>query len=260
MPMELVNQLPYNHPYRWDGTLFGGPKLWRPSELGASLALWLDAEDTASITLNVNKVSQWNDKSGNGRNATQATAANQPTYVSPGVQFGGGFQNLAISVPYSGVLSFFMVATPSSAPCYYVGRAQFQGGGPTILGNFSGTSIEYYNSADRATFSASPTSTFLVSYTQQLSGRIIGFYNGSSAFNIAQTDNQNPGVSWSTIGNAFREAWSNGVTGTMFEIILVSTVLDDGNRQRMEGYLAWKRGLQGNLPAGHPYKNTPPTV
>lgn len=30
-------------------------------------------------------------------------------------------------------------------------------------------------------------------------------------------------------------------------------------RQQAEGYLAWKWGLQGNLPSGHPYKNNPPT-
>ena len=82
MPMEIVRQLPYNHPYRWDGTLFGGPRLWRPNELGSSLAMWLDAEDTASITLNGVNVSQWADKSGNGRNASQATASAQPAFAT----------------------------------------------------------------------------------------------------------------------------------------------------------------------------------
>jgi hypothetical protein len=80
--MEIVRQLPYDHPYRWDGTLFGGPRLWRPNALAGSLALWLDAEDTASITLNGTNVSQWADKSGNGRNATQATATAQPAFAT----------------------------------------------------------------------------------------------------------------------------------------------------------------------------------
>ncbi len=30
-------------------------------------------------------------------------------------------------------------------------------------------------------------------------------------------------------------------------------------RYKAEGYLAWKWGLQGNLPSSHPYKNNPPT-
>lgn len=48
-----------------------------PLKLGA--ALWLDAADTTTITESSGAVSQWNDKSGNGRNFTQATGANQPT-------------------------------------------------------------------------------------------------------------------------------------------------------------------------------------
>lgn len=60
--------------------VFGGGRLWTPELL--STALWLDATDASTITLNGTTVSQWNDKSGNGRNATQSTAANQPTYVT----------------------------------------------------------------------------------------------------------------------------------------------------------------------------------
>lgn len=48
-----------------------------------NLALWLDASDAGSITLDgSNNVSQWNDKSGNARNATQATPSNRPSYSS----------------------------------------------------------------------------------------------------------------------------------------------------------------------------------
>lgn len=41
---------------------------------------WFDALDTANITKTAGAVSQWTDKSGNGNNLTQATAANQPIY------------------------------------------------------------------------------------------------------------------------------------------------------------------------------------
>lgn len=62
-----------------------GSRLWRPSVLGSSLALWLDADDASTITLNGSTVSQWRDKSGNGMHATQATAANQPIYNAIGL-------------------------------------------------------------------------------------------------------------------------------------------------------------------------------
>jgi len=35
---------------------------------------------------------------------------------------------------------------------------------------------------------------------------------------------------------------------------------DISNVQKAEGYLAWKWGLEGSLPSGHPYKMAPPTV
>lgn len=45
----------------------------------ADLELWLDASDTGTISSAGGLVSQWNDKSGNGYNATQATGSMQPT-------------------------------------------------------------------------------------------------------------------------------------------------------------------------------------
>ncbi len=49
----------------------------------SGLALWLDASDASSITLDgSSNVSQWADKSGNGRHATQATALNRPGYLT----------------------------------------------------------------------------------------------------------------------------------------------------------------------------------
>jgi hypothetical protein len=48
----------------------------------SGLALWLDAADASSITLDgSNNVEQWNDKSGNARHATQATALVRPNYI-----------------------------------------------------------------------------------------------------------------------------------------------------------------------------------
>lgn len=54
------------------------PKLWTPAQV--SSAVWLDANDASTVTLNGVGVSQWSDKSGNNRNVLQGTAANQPKY------------------------------------------------------------------------------------------------------------------------------------------------------------------------------------
>jgi hypothetical protein len=59
---------------------------WTPANGGVPTALWLDANDAGTITKDGgNLVSQWNDKSGNARHVTQATAANRPTYQAAGL-------------------------------------------------------------------------------------------------------------------------------------------------------------------------------
>jgi hypothetical protein len=46
------------------------------------------------------------------------------------------------------------------------------------------------------------------------------------------------------------------------EIVAVQAglIATDPIRQRIDGYLAWKYGLQANLSVAHPYRNAPPTV
>ena len=48
--------------------------------------------------------------------------------------------------------------------------------------------------------------------------------------------------------------------GRINEMVFINYDLDDATRDKIEGYLAWKWGTQGSLPAGHPYKNAAPTV
>ena len=47
--------------------------------------------------------------------------------------------------------------------------------------------------------------------------------------------------------------------GEIAEIVMISN-LSTSDRAKMEGYLAWKWGLEANLDAGHPYKSAPPTA
>lgn len=58
------------------------PSGFNPMSLG-NLSLWLDAN--YGVTLNGSNVSQWDDRSGNGNNFIQASASNQPLFVSNGI-------------------------------------------------------------------------------------------------------------------------------------------------------------------------------
>jgi hypothetical protein len=56
-------------------------RLWSPN--GLRLGAWYDASDLSTITTVSGGVSDWRDKSGNGRNLT-ATATQRPTYTANG--------------------------------------------------------------------------------------------------------------------------------------------------------------------------------
>jgi len=50
-----------------------------------NLFAWYDSSDASTITLSGSNITQWNDKSGNTKHATQSTASFQPTIVSSGL-------------------------------------------------------------------------------------------------------------------------------------------------------------------------------
>lgn len=59
------------------------------------------------------------------------------------------------------------------------------------------------------------------------------------------------------LGSAGNNVWP--LTGYIAEVCIFDAVLSTTDRQLTEGYLAWKWGLEGSLPAGHPYKSSAPT-
>lgn len=81
----------------------------------AGLELWLDAADAASITLNSGNVSQWNDKSGNGRTLQQTTANNRPAWTAARVNgryaavFDGANDSLGVSFTFTQPITLFVV-------------------------------------------------------------------------------------------------------------------------------------------------------
>lgn len=263
MSMELVRNLPYNHPYRWDGTLFGGPKLWQPDELGASLSLWLDAEDTASITLNGSTVSQWSDKSGSDKHATQGTAANQPTYKATDAVLGGK-PSVGAPTP-SGTIGLL---TPS-----LTARSWF------IVGAYgTGTETQFPENRAYPTLLSGPSANGNNRAGMGQTGSAGWFSSGvwapypfvNGAATVSTTALPMPmSILNFTGSSAVTQTWGIGYNlvtanrswdGPLGEIVAVSDVLSTADRQKIEGYLAWKWGLEANLPAGHPYKSTPPIV
>jgi len=101
--------------------------------------------------------------------------------------------------------------------------------------------------------SPSDTAWDLVSYTRTANSAYTFSWNGSLSYSGGTSLNANlPGLTVNTGGSA------EPSTCELAEVIVYNSVLTTPQVQLVEGYLAWKWGLNANLPPAHPYKNAPP--
>ncbi len=101
---------------------------------------------------------------------------------------------------------------------------------------------------------------FLVTLTvpTTTSGTTFGYYNGAITASASQTPLYSPATANSQHYFGSANGASGYITADYGEILIYNTVLSQANQQQVEGYLAWKWGLVGNLPAAHPFKTAPP--
>lgn len=253
-------------------------ELWEPAELGSSLGLWLDAADASTITLNGSNVSQWNDKSGNGRHVSQATAANQPSYGTRAlnnkntIEFSGNQMLFSTASVLSGnpnVLMAVVIQYDTNVTSIDDRSVQLSAGAGTsyaITGGVQGYSSRFNNGNE--IYGATSLATPLIQIGTRPSGGNYAasqmFINGTeSARTSGSNDTAVPiignGVS---VGAGAITSDPLGSIGTAMDGYIAETViLSDvtlATRQKLEGYLAWKWGLVANLPSNHPYKLRPP--
>ena len=227
----------------------------------SGVQLWLDGADTSSLTLSGSNVTAWNDKSGNGYTAT---GVNSPQKLSSGgVSFNAASsQYFTMAVPYTTTNTVFMVASPVPSITtfgYYMNTSSPGNRGTIYLGGTSSAYVSYYlgtNTPEQGVIKSDlPTSPFLVSSIKTAGVTNVGFYNGGQAFSMAD----NPSVNaqfWGILGGA--NATEGLLTANIYEMIIFNTALTTSQRQQVEGYLAWKWGLQNNLPDTHAYKKIKP--
>ena len=244
--------------------------MWDPSELGADLALWLDANDASTITLNGSNVSQWDDKSGNGRNASQATASLQPTYLAtgfnsnPSIDFDGSSDQLITSY----VLDFPFSISAAVQNDIASGSARGAVGSGSLrpaLGILTAApaqdSFALWNPLrDRGAYiNNAQTLDPVILYSDAASDDRLGwniYVDGSNAGQVNENIGSLNPASIVRIGYSgySGEYWN----GRISEVVITSQPLSTADQQKLEGYLAWKWGLTANLPSNHPYKLAPP--
>lgn len=276
--MTLITQ-PTN--FRWVSS-YTPPPLWTPANI--TTALWLDAADASTITTVSGAVSQWDDKSGNTRHATQSTAANRPV-VATSVQNGLNAIRFDGTNDSMTVVSTFMQGQNNFSISWV---STHRGAG---TGDGYRPDITTYSSAgfDAGSYHYVKTSNLGAAYPHNRStGGSTGYWgnydlvSGTSyangTFNVLQFRAASTG--WSVLRNGSTEGSVTATLGTAFvndglviaaqglparfsqlDVLEIVVAIGSGptaENQRIEGYLAHKWGLASSLPAGHPYKSAPP--
>jgi hypothetical protein len=260
---------------------------WSPAEIITEL--WLDAADASTITESGGLVSQWDDKSGNGRNASQGNSVLQPTYLLTGFNGKPTIETDGADVLELGATSLGRNVGGITAAIVGV---------HPVTASFNNNANEFFISTgatDTSTrFAFTPNPSASTSNRYAIAGRRLDAdaYEtvSSSTDSVANSGNPWIRVAQISYSSGVANHWTNGTqdltseplqtTGvtsdidslksTVFndrtlpagsqlcEIVLTHSVMATADRQKLEGYLAHKWGLTATLPAGHPYKNVAP--
>jgi hypothetical protein len=252
---------------------FGGSGLsFDPTSISGNV-LWLDAADTGSMTFSSgSNISQWKDKSGL---SNHATGTNSPVLSTNAINT---YQ--AVTTPTSNYFTGATSITGSTLTVFSVAqtsRAQTNTGLDQRLVSLAKSGADYGSSSVVIALfnqgSTSNISTYRVAnavagsaLTQNAPFQVVSKYDGTNGFlwkdGVSGGSNASTGTFDCTkygIGNQANpttEYW-NGAIG---EVLIYSTALTDTQRQKVEGYLAWKWGIVSSLPSDHPYKSTAPSA
>jgi hypothetical protein len=263
---------------------------WTPAEL--TTTLWLDASDATTITQSGGAASEWRDKSGNVRHASQGTSDSRPT-VSAAAQNGLDALNFDGTDDFFSLASALPLANTGSFDVYFAGRPNRTG----RVNSQAGAGIVRQHPGDDAAGSWSVGirggGSAAVSHHRLAGANTQGaVFGGSSAitssinaivlWSYSLADGSTSALQWSMriAGNApvsesvqsTSSGWGAGngeigrsaststyhFLGLIYEIIITSSAATTEDRQRVEGYLAHKWGLTASLPSDHPYKTTAP--
>jgi len=230
--------------------LESGEYLWTPVEITTSL--WLDADDASTITIDTG-VSEWRDKSGNARYARQSLDTAQPVINTGGIDGKNSVsldttsKSLLISSPGLTVQTLFYVFKTSDAN--YATFTAASGSVTYALAGMSGNT----NYPVNGNF-GSPS--YLVDgESVTWSTRDSLYLSLNNRVSIVEVINCN----FTAFSNILIGGYLNyELVAEFAEILCVPGTPTTEDRQKIEGYLAWKWGLEANLPVDHPYKSSAP--
>jgi hypothetical protein len=248
-------------------------KAWTPAQM-TTLA-WYDAKGGTYITQTGGLVDQWDDRSGNTRHLAQTGAA-RPTYAADTVSFDGLAQFLVNNLPFmyaNGNLSVSCVAAVNTTG---TDRRLVSERSTTSTNPFYGFECHNTDASQMCMFirtdgnvtirNHTPLSnTGAFNNTQRIyvwgdtGSRVMGYFNSAGAVHADYTR------SGTITPTRFGMGGTVGATPGAFldcdvNELIITSFMDDQLRQLMEGYLAWRWGLQALLPASHPFASCEPRL
>jgi hypothetical protein len=214
------------------------------SPLDLSPVLWLDASDTSTITEVGGAVSQWDDKSGNGNNVTQGTAAAQPT---SGTRTLNGLNVLDFTddlllgpVPTASVDNFTLVAVFHPDAITDLRAPVHNDNGYGIAHSASSLKLGWLQAGGgwRASSLDATTDPQIV-VLRRTSGTASMRYNGTDVAGVIGSTPNVPTVGFKVGTHAGASYWD----GTIAEIVFIDGVLSANELSDLESYLADKWGI-----------------
>lgn len=206
----------------------------------AGLGLWLDAADTSTVTLNAGNVSEWRDKSGEGRHASQSNSGNRPSLTTmnslDSLLFDGSSDSLLTeSFALAQPLTIFAVSQHGGGDDGTGFLFDGGGGERTAIYRASAGNWRFYagsESADIAASDAAPSITCAV-------------FNGASSLfrlNGTQVSSNNTGSQGVDDGLVIGSADGSVACwpGKISEIIVYSGAKTTGEIEQTEAYLSAK--------------------
>lgn len=233
---------------------------------------WLDASDASVITIDGN-VSQWLDKSGNGRHCGTTSAGSRPSILSASlnglnvINFSSGkrltFDENMMSRKGLDVfiVSYPTAITPDSRIGYgnmVIGDSPDTGSQCIVIGFRIGKFATYAEGVstkyESRALNINPLNTWSIcegySNNTQTGSRI-------NAGNLSTAQGTRINLSIRALAVY---GYATSYLGRLAEIIVFDGILALDQRNDLEGYLAWKWGLQALLPSNHKWKTLAPTV
>ena len=245
--------------------------LFNPKSFG-NLAVWLDAADTTTITTSGSNITEWRDKSGNGytgsssagRNFTYATSVQNTLNVA---QTATGQTLSLTNVTLGPTLSAFLLCYPlnqSSDTAFLEHGPDTNTNAGFFLHTQNSSQIGIRNTSGYVTTSAYPNYTLsntwqlptLVNPDPNASSQASFYLNGSLKFSLTGVTGSN--VTQTLFLNGRNNTNTLSYASYIGELLVYTAALTNTQRQQVEGYLAWKWGIQSTLPSDHLYKNTVP--